>query len=538
MKTQTKQWFLYGTLFAALGFSISGNDNKLDGYAQLSSTQLAPKPSAEAEAKLVAAAEAKKASRTTADAAKAAEAARAAEAAKTNPPTQVEESAQTPADVVVPTSAQIAAPPVARASTNDQRTNPRGDTSAARTSAPVAATSADNDLFVDGHDYKEKLINANGQTTVIYSEKPEGSDCKDECGKSPRVEVIDGEMGSNIAAIKDKLRQQIIPKDIHRKKNAKTQTTKTAESSEDDSKATVSKGLTTLRAKIHQRCKHLTKTSSEVSCKSKEFVQLLKSDKKAAKSKKDKDGNKVARLITDEDAETYFNDEIADGLKEMLTHKFDIQPVEGLTVLEQRLRNSELYSEISREKSEARADKRDALALIKSLLRDIDGEYSDTRAAVSGLYKSALREQADEALSNLSNRNDQIRSQDYAGAQSSFASFLANFDYLRGLNTDLYGTMNDGLNFARKNGLLENDSYRDITREMNDFKAAILKEVINNPSILERGINSLDTAISNAARGMRGTGVNSGAINSGTSSLIRQVLSNGNSGSRGGGRGI
>lgn len=535
MKTQTKQWFLYGTLFTALGFSISGNDNIVGGAADLSSQQLAAKPSAEIQSQLKAAAEARKATRENAtattpapqqDITKAAEAARAAEAAKTTPPTQVEESATSATtETVVPVSAPVSA---------EQRTNPRGDSSAARSNGPIAATTEDHDVFVDGHDYKVKLITANGQTTVIYSEKPEGSDCKDECGKSPRVEVIDGEMGSNIAAIKDKLRQQIIPKDIHHKKTTTTQSS-TSAFTDDNASSEHSKGLAILRAKIHRRCKHLTKTSSEVSCKSKEFVQLLKADKKSARNKKDKDGNKIARLISDEDAETYFNDEIADGLNEMLTHKFDIQPIEGLTALDQRQLTHELYSEISREKNEARANKREALSLIKSLLRDIDSEYSDTRAAVSGLYETTLRQQADEALSNLSQRNDQIKSQDFAGAQSSFASFLANFDYLRSLNTDLYGTMNDGLNFARRNGLLENDSYRDITREMNEFRAAILKEVINNPSILGTGVNSLDTAISNAARGMRGSGVNSGTVGSGASSLIRQVMTNG--GSRGGGRG-
>lgn len=534
MKTQTKQWFLYGTLFAALGFSISGTNKNIEGSAHLS--QLAAKPSSEAEANLKAAADARKAARgnaaattTTAtpqDMVKAAEAARAAEAAKTTPPTQVEESTTADAattDTVVAASAQISAPPVATTSTVQQRTSPRGDASATR-STPTQPNFEEYTVFVDGHNYQVSLVTTNGQTRAIYSEKPEGGNCKGECDLAARVEVFSAEESKSVSDIKTKVEKQLIPKDIYKKKKAKSTEITSDSESVDSEKETASKGLSVLKKRIHDRCRHLTKSSAETKCKVEKFVEILKADKKSAKTKRDKDGNRKPRLITDADAENYFNQELGDDLKDMLTHNFD-------------LKDTDLYSDLRKEKSDAVTSKNNAIKLIKSLLRDIDADYSDTRAAVSTLYKTALDEQRDQVKENLQKRMDFLREKNYSGATASLANLFENMGLLRSLNNDLYPAMNDSLDFARRNGLIENDSYKDIWSSLRQSRAEILREVLDNPDFLRRTeINSLDTAISNAARGMRGTGVNSGTISSGTSSLIR-VLSNGTTSSRGGGRG-
>tara|TARA_B110001454_G_scaffold219179_1_gene250786 strand:- start:74056 stop:75690 length:1635 start_codon:yes stop_codon:yes gene_type:complete len=540
MKTQTKQWFLYGTLFAALGFSVSGTDNKLEGHTNLSATLASPtKPSAEAEANLKAKADAIKAGRakegatvTPTDTAAAAEAARAEEAAKKTPPTQTQESGSTsttqtvtPASATVSSPQPLTAPAVATASAT-VKSRGNGPESTGRASSPPAFE--DYTVHVDGHDYKVSIIMANGETRAIYSEKPEGSDCKGECGKEARIEIFPAAEGQNIDKIKTKIREELIPKDITRKKGSKT-----ASNDDDDDKEEVSKGYIFLKAKVHQRCKHLSEGRLETECKAKEFVRLLKADKK--KVKKDKDGNKKERFVTDGDAETFFNEEIRDGIKEMLTHKFDIKSVEGTSAFEQRLELEDINSDLLSEKRQAREDRNSAKDLIKSLLRDIDGSYSDTRKAVSALYKESLEEQKRDALESLTARNDYAKAQDYPKAQASLASFLENFGLLRTLNTELYSTTSDSLSFARRNGLIDSDSSREISREMDSFRAAILKEFINNPRILEMGVNSLDsslTGVTNAARGMRGN-VSSGSVsNSGAAALVRQVLSSG-SGSRG-----
>lgn len=536
MKVQTKQWFLYGTLFAALGFSVSGNDNKLAGYAHFSSQQLAGKASPEADAQLAAAAEARKAARNTSATAAPTDAGKPKPQAVQQPQEQTTSSTTatvTPSSAPVQTSdaAKMTAPAVATASAPAAQSRGNGESSnggrvATQTAPTGTPTFEDYVASVDGHDYKVSIRMANGETHVIYSEKSEGSDCKDECGKEPRVAVIGGDAAQNLSALRTKIREELIPKDIKRKKDAKAGATASDDS---DDKEETSKGYITLKAKIHQRCKHLSEGRAETECKAKKFVELLKADKKVAKTK-DKKGNKKERLIKDEDAEQYFKEEIYDGLKEMLVHKFDIRETQGLSLLEQRLDLQDISSDLLNEKREARENRNLAKDLIKDLLRDIDGEYSSTRRTISSLYKESIKEQASEALSNLSARNDYARANDFPKAQAAFASFLENFGLSRTLNTELYSTMSDSLSFAKRNGLLESDSYRDILGGIDSYRASILKDFINNPRILEMGITSLDGAlagVTNSSRGMRGN-VTSGSVGgSNVNALVRQVLSNG-----------
>lgn len=545
MKTQTKQWFLYGTLFAALGFSVSGTENKLDGSAHFSSQQLA-KVSPEDDAKLKAQADAVKAARektgttATPDATAAADAARAAEAAKKVPPTQTENTSTTsttqtvtPASATVLTTPQaLTAPAVTTAAAPTRSRGNGGESSNGGRTTPTQPKFEDYTVNVDGkdHTYIIKVIMSDGHSVALYWEKPEGSDCKDECGNPPRPVVFNGETSKNLEQIIAETKK-LIPDDIKRKKGNYVKVKK--EDGEETEE--ISKGYISLKTKVHLRCKHLSEGRSETECKAKEFVRLLKADKKTAKNKKDKDGNKKARFITDDDAETFFNEEIRDGLKEMLTHKFDIKSVEGSTIYERRFELQDINSDLLDEKRQAREDRNSAKNLIKSLLRDIDGEYSDTRKAVSALYKESLEEQKRDALESLTSRNDYAKAQDYPKAQAALASFLENFGLLRTLNTELYSTTSDSLSFARRNGLIDSDPLREITRDMDGFRTALLKDIINNPRILEMGVNSLDSAlagVTNSARGMRGN-VQSGPVSgSSAAALVRQVLSNSGSGSR------
>ena len=532
MKTQTKQWFLYGTLFAALGFSVSGTDNKIDGSAHFSSLKVV-KTSAEADAELEAKRQAILAARAKAGttAANTNAPAAAAKPANNAPPTQLEEGSApklptvTPSSATVQTSPQaLTAPTVSPAVAAVKPRGNGGESSNGGRTSKARPAFEDYTVNVDGkdHTYRIEVVMSDGRAIALYSEKHEGSDCKDECGKQPRTKVFSDEASKNLEDIIAQTKK-LIPEDIKQKKGSKT--VKNEDS--DDDKEETSKGYISLKSKIHQRCKHLKEGRLETECKTKEFVRLLKADKKTAK-KKDKDGNKKERFITDGDAETYFNEEIHDGLKDMLTHKFDIksaESIEGFSVLDQHLELRSIKEDLLNEKREAREDRTAAKNLIKSLLRDIDGEYSDTRKAVSSLYKDSLDEQKRDALESLTSRDEYAKAKDYPKAQAALASFLENFGLLRTLDTELYSTTNDSLSFARRNGLIENDPLREITRDMSSFRFDLLNKFINNPRILEMGVNSLDSAlagVTNCARGMRGN-VNCGAADSSAAALVKAL---------------
>lgn len=489
MKLQTKQWFLYGTLFAALGFSVSGNDTKLVGSAHFSSQVLAGKPTADAEAELIAAAEA----------------ARLAEAERTRAPIQT-------------ASATLAAPTVAPAS----RGNGNQSSNGGRVATAQQPAFEDYITHVDGHDYKVSIITANGETRAVYSEKTEGSDCKGECVRTAREKVFSGEMSNNIAAIKTAIREELIPKDIRKKKKEDKASTDDESDDDDDSK-----GLALLKGKIYKSCRHLNESDMATSCKARKMVELLKADKKKAKNRK-------SRVIEDEDAVAYFNEELREEIKDMLTHKFEYRELRGLTLFEQSFETEENRIELFNEKREAREARNLAKDLIKELLKDIHSDYTETRRAVSSLYKDALKEQTKEALSNLTERDEYARSYDLPRANAALASFVENFGLVKTLDGELYTTLKDGLISARHSGLLENDPYNSILRALNADQSYIRQEYINNPNIFQMG-TSIDSAlnslgVTNSSRGMRGN-VTSGSLPPGATTLIRVIEGNNSRGS-------
>ena len=171
--------------------------------------------------------------------------------------------------------------------------------------------------------------------------------------------------------------------------------------------------------------------------------------------------------------------------------------------------------EIQTAKDLAIKEKTMAKNLIRDLLRSIDGEYKDTRKEISSLYKDSLADQEQEVLSSLRDMGTARSSNDALGFKTSWGSFLENFGFLKSLNTDLYSTMNDSMGFARRNGLVDSDMYRDIMRELTDTRSSVLKDFINNTNLVKQGsADSLDNpgaVVTNALRGLRGTNGTRGA---------------------------
>jgi hypothetical protein len=479
MKTPLKTWFLYGTLFSALGFTISGNDPKLEGYEQFSSNERIPNAQqfatafTEAEkAKLKAAAAAKKtgttpAATTTAPITTTQPDAKPSTVNTETAPVEVEVTADTTATTVsAPASATVTRTEVQRgnSASTDTRQAPGRVTTTSSSSNNNPTKFEDYSVFIeskdgkDGKSYQISLAYGNGKTRVMYYDKAEGRECNGECAGLATVKYFNSE---NIAAIKAQLERETIPQHLfeaRKKKSEKsTDTAKSDKEGEDTEKAEKTKGEKLLAKEVDQKCSHLS-DNSELECKVKKFVAILKADKRSARSKKDK----KERTITDGEASSYFEANLKDYLKEMLTHNYQARVLSSLDPL-QRIADLE---DIREDKRKAEKERSLAKNMIRDLLREIDSEYKETRKEVGSLYKYALEAQASEVAANRREMLTAQESNDMNGYRTGMASFLENFKSLNGLTNDLYGSMNDGLDFARRNGLIDSDIYGDITKEM------------------------------------------------------------------------
>ncbi len=521
MKSQYKQWFLYGTLFSALGFVISGSDPHIEGQVQFSSMERIPAVSNldaavgttdESRKKILASIKLKLATGKTLTPEEAAvkKAADEAEAAKKAAVAPVETGV-----VVDDTAAGTVGTDATVIVSGSAPAKPGGARSEQVRGTPTAvapATNAKPDKFDDyivtvQEDGKSKKYQVfltyrgkEGTSRAVFYGVTEGTDCpkcRGEIGEVPFKGAAD-----NFAEIKRQLEDGLIAKEAKKVREAKK--TKLAKNEDkDDSKDDEEEtdGAKLLYKKIDKACKHLD-GKAELECKSKRFIETLKASKKAAKGKKKKD-----LTITDADALAYFDANLKDFLKDMLTHKFEVPQVS--LALADAYETRSVLSDYRKDKDLAIKEKTMAKNLIRDLLRSIDGEYKDTRKEISSLYKDSLADQEQEVLSSLRDMGTARSSNDALGFKTSWGSFLENFGFLKSLNTDLYSTMNDSMGFARRNGLVDSDMYRDIMRELTDTRSSVLKDFINNTNLVKQGsADSLDSpgaVVTNALRGLRGT---------------------------------
>lgn len=468
MRPQVKKWVLYGTLFSALGFSLSGNDPRklsgAEGTFHLSSDSGQP--------------------------------------AKTNK--FLERANIARGQVVAGSDAEVAAKAA------ELRAQATGNASAASTGEgrdAVNRRAVPNkfetySLMVDNTTYQVVLVkemkDGKLKTEALYYPKSEGSDCVN-CGlKNAKVVVISDDMSGNVTKILNKLELVDIPAD--KIKKAKTGDEAVAEKKEEKS------GEEILRGIIDHACKsHTEKT--ELKCKAEKFVSVLKDVTRKAKAKKLKKGESPELQISDEAAASYFESHLKEYFVDALTHKFDIRVGD--------IYDRTLGSDILREKREALKEKNDAKNLIKQLLRDINGEYKETRKGVTHLYKLALEEQAKEVTDNILGMREAKRSNNMFDFQSNWGSFQENYRFLGNLNTDLFDTVRGGLDFAKRGGLFTGSDYTDMILEINNERRDILRQFLNNDNLLSVS-NSALLEGPNAATNLGRTGVYRGNIAPGT----------------------
>lgn len=557
MKSNFKTWFLYGTLFSALGFVVSGNDPQLDGHIQFSSNERVPNaqqlataltPAQIAKAKAAAAKrEAEKINaNTAADSASNNDgdqtiAGEPAATAKQSAPKEEEIPASVvPADPV-PIASATAPTSTGASRTSAQRGNNQDsvDTRSApgriTTETARPAKFAEMAIVVEGTEkegkksYNVSLVNKDGITKALYYEQPEGKECSD-CSRNGFIHIFNGENADNFTDVVAQLKYKVIPE--AQKSSRETSITSTnsddEETTSDDTEQVDSVGMVILKKKISKRCGRLD-GNAELECKTRKFLEILKAEKKMAR--KDKKHKKKSKIL-DEDAAEYFTAEIKDYLKEMLTHKFSAKVVTSNDSFERR----ELLSEYYDEKRTADKEKTLAKNLIKDLLRQIGSEYDDTRKEISSLYKYSLEEQAQEVQANLIDLKMAKSSNDTLGMQTSWGSFLENFRMLGSINNDLYGPITESLRLANRDHLLESDPFREILREINGTRTDILRDYLNNDKLLNLGSNSAlegPNTATNAARSQRGNGVMSGTMGSSLSPLNRTGSSFGGRNMRG-----
>lgn len=526
MKSQVKQWFLYGTLFSALGFVVSGSDPQLEGHIQLSSNERVPadaaatvaKPISDAQrAKLLLEAKAKAAAAAapTEDAA-AKEAREAKEAAakleadkkKVAPEATVTRAPAPQATDTIKTSAALTITPAAQSARVALQ---RGTPSPQTAIAPIAPKGEQTDVdtvYVEDKSYRVIMKHKNGKTEVIYYLPTEGKEDCNDC-RTEHSQEYNGPY--DIAQIKKSLETNVIPGKL--KEAAKKKANK-----DDDDEEVESAGAKMLTKKVTNQCKHLS-NNAELECKTKKFIEALKAGKKVAKTKgKDKDGKK--RIITDDDAKAFFTEDIKDFLKEMLTHKFQVPVVS--TAITDLYESRSVLKEYEQEKRQALKEKTLAKNLIKELMRSIDGEYKDTRKEVASLYKESLETQKDEVKQNILDIAMARKSNDTLGFQTGLGSYAENFSFLRSLDTDLYSAMFDSLKYANRTGYMDGTSYREILNDVNSSHTDILR-YLNNPNPMTSVDGIMPARISDAAR--RGNGAGRGNANGAGTGIIVNGLS-------------
>lgn len=501
MKTffhNNKKWMLYGSLFSALTFSISGTNPVTEGSANLA----AELPAAEVRT------EAKPA------------APKVIRLGKVNEAGIAKPSAASTAETPVAVEKLQAAPAV-----DEKKTSLKSDEHAQEEKSKVQLKEEKN-KEIDDINYDITYIKYSDGTARafwIQSSKTEAKECtSNDCRKLDGSKVFSKE---NAESFSDMLAS--IKKDILENKKDQVKGTKPTDDTDEETEEQ-SRGQKLLES-INTTCdKGNKEVGEQIECKVDKYLVYL--NKKLDKQKK-----KVE--ITDDEALDFFTENLKDGLKEMLTHKFAMPVVYNNDSYDQ-------YStamELNEEKALARKEKDKAVKLIKNLLRNLGSKYKDVRKEVSKLYNESVTDQAKEALMNYRDMKLAEKNKDLVGQRYNFGSFVMNDEFLRSLDKDLYSGISSGLYDSRKT--MDSSFLSQIMRELNNSHTGICQTYSREigQSIdtcgTSTGVSSTDSlsnlirnSVSNASRGGRGD-VNS-AVQSGGSVRILQNgrLLNGNGG--------
>jgi hypothetical protein len=423
-----KKWLLYGSLLSTLGFTISGTNPRTEGQISLS----AESPPAAAAAPE-----------------------RAAPAVKTITPPSAASTSPSPTPA-------IALPSTSAAS----KVQNKGQTiNASNGKNEILYKTLQRDILKNRYDIRILEDETNGSFAIYRPVDTEGKTCEG-CEKTYSTIPLDSQTKGNIDAIVNSIEQDLIT----RKKIESTKTTtkeeppkKKAADGADDVVEEDTSASDRLLESINTACDKSDKEAArQIECKVNKYITLLN-----RRLDKSKDKNKV--VIDDDKALDFFNDNIKEGLKDMLTHKFVMPMVYNNDVYDRYSMNMEF----NEEKATAKKEQEKAISLIFKLMKELGSKYKNVKKEIAELHKDATREQAKDALLNYTQLKLAEKNKDKLGMASNYGSFVMNDEFLRSLDQNLFSDLSSGINDARRLKLLDNGSYDDIMRQLNNSHSGL-----------------------------------------------------------------
>ena len=434
-----KKWLLYGSLLSTLGFTISGTNPRTEGQISLS-----------AHSPPIASAAPDKAPE------------KAAPVVKTiTPPPAV---STPPSTSPSPAPTPAIAPPSTIAASGDQTKDQTINASNGK--KEIRYKTLQRDILKNRYDIRILEDETNGSFAIYRPVDTEGKTCEG-CEKTYSTIPLDSQTKGNIDAIVTSIEQDLIA----RKKieSTKTETKeqrpekKVGVAAADDGTEEDTSASDKLLESINTACDKSDKEAAkQIECKVNKYITLLN-----RRLDKSKDKNKV--VIDDDKALDFFNDNIKEGLKDMLTHKFVMPTVYNNDVYDRYSMNMEF----NEEKATAKKEQEKAISLIFKLMKELGSKYKNVRKEIAELHKDATREQAKDALLNYTQLKLAEKNKDKLGMASNYGSFVMNDEFLRSLDQNLFSDLSSGINDARRLKLLDNGSYDGIMRQLNNSHSGL-----------------------------------------------------------------
>lgn len=474
---------MYGTLFSALTFSISGTNPTSVGHVSLSAEL--PPAEAASTGNTTATPKPEKAPLRRVQVVKG-EPAKAEAASKGNTPatSKPEKAAPEAGEKAEPTAenkrvgAEQEAPPkapeVIKASLESEKTDTK-----------TKDGTFEGTKKINGKEYEFTIVRNGDVARVLWSLKStEASECSNGiCQREAGARILKGDITQNFASMISHIENNYLTTKVDDKKKDKEA------DKADDEKEEKTKGQRLLESIITSCEKSSKSESSQTECKVEKFLSYL--NKKYDKDKKKLD-------ITSEEALDFFNENIKSSLQNMLTHKFAVPRYAGNSVYNSIGFNLESSIELREEQADAQKQQNLAIKMIKNLIKNIGGKYNDIRKSAESLYEESMKEQSKNAISEYLNFKLFKSRNDSAGAYSSATNFTLNDQLLRSLDGNLYQGILSGLNDSRT--LLGGGLYNDLVNDLRGDQGSLC---VNYLMLTEQQTN-----LSNAAT-MCGTSANS-----------------------------
>ncbi len=433
-----KKWLLYGSLLSTLGFTISGTKPLTEGQISLS---------------------------------------------QESPPTVVATPTKAP-DQTAPAARAIVSPIAVTASSKPPAAP---STQAASTTPTTATTSRDEakeqtinassgkkeikykilqrEILRNKYDIRILEDETNGSVAIYRPSETEGKTCEG-CEKTYSTIPLDSQTKGNIDAIVESIEQDLIARkkiESSKTKAKEALTEKRAAAADDEDIEEETSASDRLLESINTACdKNDKEAARQIECKVNKYITLLN-----RRLDKSKDKNKI--VIDDDKALDFFNDNIKEGLKDMLTHKFVMPMIYNNDVYDRYSMNMEF----NEEKVAAKKEQEKAISLIKKLMKELGSKYKNVRKEIAELHKDATREQAKDALFNYAQLKQAEKNKDKVGMASNYGSFIMNDDFLRSLDQNLFSDLSSGINDSRRLKLLDNGSYDEIMRLLNNSHSGL-----------------------------------------------------------------